>query len=181
MNNTKCCLKTCIVSFVSVFIFLFGYDWFVHGHLLMADYEATASLWRPMEDMQKMFGWCIAYHVALAAVITCFFKKFKKAAAICTCGPECQCGPNCPCKATSDCNTRCPIKSGGLCFGIKVGLLLALSHATLYIWLPIPGALAVKWFVAYLVQGIGAGIVLGMVCGKGKKSCGTNSCDNKAA
>jgi hypothetical protein len=180
----KCSPKTCIFSFLAVLVFLFGYDWLVHGNLLTADYEATASLWRPAADMQSMWVYCIAYHVALAAVLTCFFKKFRKGFAVCHCGPECQCGDNCPCKqAVAAANSCCPIQSGGVCFGVKVGLILALSHATLYILLPIPGALAVKWFVAYLVQGIGAGAVLGIVCGsmdKGNgKSCGTTSCSTE--
>ncbi|MDX2074434.1 MAG: hypothetical protein SFX19_08755 [Alphaproteobacteria bacterium] len=165
-NTKKCCPKTCIISFIAVFAFLFGYDWLVHGHLLMADYEATASLWRPQEEMQQFFGYCIAYHAALAAVLVCFFKKFRS----CKCGPTCQCNP----EAASSC---CPIKSGGLCFGIKVGLLMGLAHASNYIWLAIPGDLAVKWFIAYLVQGAGAGVILGMVCKS--KSCSKGSCDMK--
>lgn len=165
-NEKKCCPVQCAISFIAVLVFLFAYDWLVHGHLLMADYQATASLWRPEAEMQALWPWCIAYHVALAAVITCFFKKFKKGMAAC-----------CP----ESCETRCPIKSGGVCFGMKVGLILALSHSVNYIWLAIPGDLAVKWFAAYLIQGIGAGAVLGIVSGgKGKGSCATTSCSTKA-
>lgn len=171
MNNTKKpCMKTCLISFVGVFAFLFGYDWLVHGHLLMADYEATASMWRPKEEMQQFFAYCIAYHVILAAVITCWFKKVRACHA--ACATQC---------STEGATTCCPIKSGGLCFGIKVGLLLGLAHASSYIWMPIPGDLAVKWFIAYLVQGAGAGCVLGMLCKS--KHCGGDqgSCGSKAA
>lgn len=168
MNKSKPCMKTCLISVVAVFAFLFGYDWLVHGQLLKADYEATASLWRSQEEMQKMFVWCIAYHAALAIVLTCWFKKVRACHAACK--TEC---------STEAATTCCPIKSGGLCFGMKVGLLLGITHASSYIWLPIPAALAIKWFIASLVQGMGAGVVLGMLC-KGK-SCGTGACETKAS
>jgi hypothetical protein len=182
MDDTKKpCMKKCIISFIAVFAFLFIYDWLVHGQLLMADYQATVGTWRSQEEMQALFGWCIAYHAALAAVITCFFKKFKKAQVVCICGTECQCSPTCPCKGAADCNSRCPIKTGGVCFGMKVGLLLALSHSVAYLWLPIPGALAIKWFIAYLVQGIVAGAILGMISGGSSKGgCAATSCSTKA-
>lgn len=158
--NTQCNKKACIISFIAVLAWLFGYDWFVHGTLMKADYEATASLWRTPEDMQQLWSWCIAYHVVLAAVLVCFFKKFRKGYSACC--PESQ-------------NTCCPIKTGGVCFGLKVGLIMGLMHVSSYLWMPIPGALAVKWFVIYLVQGIGAGAVLGIVSGKfaGNGSCET--------
>ena len=170
MNNKKPCMKTCIISVIAVFAFLFGYDWLVHGQLLKADYEALKGIIsvRADEEMKQYFIWCIAYHALLAAVITCWFKKVRACHA--ACATEC---------ATTAATTCCPIKSGGLCFGIKVGLLLALAHTSVYIWLPIPGALAVKWFVAYVVQGAIAGCILGMICKS--KDCGDKTgCDTKA-
>ncbi len=165
--TAKPCMKTCLISVVAVFAFMMGYDWFVHGHLLKADYEATANLWRTPEEMQQFFPYCLAYHAILAMVLTCLFKKFR--AGVSACCPE----------AATAC---CPIKSGGICFGIKIGLLLGVVGASPYIWLPIPGALALKWFVASCVQGLGVGAILGMLC-KGKDcgtgSCGTHHCESK--
>lgn len=164
----KCDKKTCIISFIAVFAFLFGYDWLVHGTLFKPDYDALSGVItvRPEEEMKQLFIWCIAYHALLAAVVTCLFKKFRKGMIAC-----------CPESA----NTCCPIKTGGLCFGLKIGLLLALAHTSVYIWMPIPGALAVKWFIAYLVQGAGAGALLGILSGGKGSSCGTNSCGSKAS
>lgn len=168
-TNKKCDPKTCIITFIGVFAFLFGYDWLVHGNLLKADYEGLASLSRPKEEMEQMFVWCLAYHVALAAVLVCWFKKVR--ACMAACHTEC---------STEAATTSCPVKSGGLCFGLKVGLLLALAHTSVYIWMPISGALAVKWFAAYIVQGLGVGAVLGMLCKS--KNCGDKTgCDVKTA
>lgn len=159
---SECNKKACVISFIAALAFVFGYDWFVHGQLLKADYEATASLWRTPEEMEQFWPWCIAYHIALAAILTCLFKKFRKGVLAC-----------CPDSA----NTCCPIKTGGLCFGVKIGLLLGIVHASSYIWLPIPGSLAIKWLLTGLGQGIGVGVILGIISGKfSGGSCGTASC-----
>ncbi len=58
---------------------------------------------------------------------------------------------------------HCPIKFG-VCFGALIGLLMGVQCAGSYIWMPIPGELAVKWFIGDLVQGIVIGVVLALIC-----------------
>lgn len=163
MSGGKC-MKTCIVSFIAVFAFIFGYDFVVHGMLLKPDYEATAQLWRTEEEMQQLGMWCLIYHGLLAALFTCWFKKSNCNCAICNKGQ---------CSTTGAAGTTCcPMKSGGLCFGIKIGLLMGILHASSYIWMPIPGNLAIKWFFTGLFQGVGVGVILGMIKGcMSKGSC----------
>jgi len=169
----NCPKKNCLISVLAVIIFMMAYNYVVHQVLLKPDYAATASLWRTPEDMKNFCGGWIAYYVIFAMVVTCFFKKFRKATGTCHCGPECACGPNCPCKiAVADAKSCCPIKSGGACFGLKLGLIMGLNMGITYFYMPIPMDLAIKWFFTGLVEGLGIGIVLGMVC-KGKSS----SCD----
>ncbi len=163
----KPCMKTCLISFVGVYAFIMLYTFVVHGQLLKADYEATASLWRPMEEMQTMAVWCWLYHGLLAAIVTCWFKKVRACHAACS--------TSCSTEAATTC---CPVKSGGLCFGVKLGLVLGLTHAASYIWMPIPQTLAIKWFFSELFMGIGIGAVLGMLC-RGK-SCDKGGCEAKA-
>lgn len=99
----------------------------------------------------------------MAAVLTCLFKKFRKGYAACK--AEC---PATGAAASEEARTSCcPVKSGGICFGIKIGLLLAVFKSGAYVAMPIPGDLAIAWFVATFIEGIGAGVILGMVC-KGK-------------
>lgn len=159
---TKCMNKTCLISVIATSLFLMGYGFVVHEILLKADYMATADMWRTPEEMQTFFPWCMLFPVGIAMVLTCLFKKFKAG-----------CAAKCP-DAAASC---CPIKSGGLCFGMKIGLLFGLLMAQSYIWMPIPLDLAVKWFFAGLGQGVGAGIVLGMVC----QTTNTTSCDSSGA
>lgn len=154
--NKKCINKTCLISVIAVFIYLIGYGYVVHEIILKPDYLATADMWRTPEEMAAFFPWCLLYPLAFAMIFTCLFKKFRMGMA-----------SGCP-ESAGSC---CPIKSGGLCFGIKLGLLLGLLMAQSYIWMPIPYDLAVKWFFAGLGQGVGVGIILGMLCGKAGSSC----------
>lgn len=41
-------------SLFIIFIFIFLYEWLLHGFILKGAYEATASLWRPEANMQKL-------------------------------------------------------------------------------------------------------------------------------
>ena len=175
MNDKKCCPMSCLISIVAVFIFLNLFNWAVHGLWLMPDYQATAPLWRTQEDMQGFHVWWLLYFAAMAVITTCFFKKFCKGYAACHCGPSCPCGMNCPCKQAVATKKSCPIQTG-LCFGLKLGLILGLPMASSYLYMPIPLALAVKWLVAGVLEGLGIGLVLGMLSGGKGKSCGVNAC-----
>ncbi len=155
----ECKVSACLIPMVAVFIFLFGYNCLVHGHLLMADYAQTPALWRTDAEMQQLAPMWFAYYVALAAVLTCWFKKTKSVFA---CAPTPGEKPSC-----------CPIKSGGCCFGLKLGLLMGLLMACGYLYMPISSTLAIKWFFTGLFEGLGAGMVLGMTC-KASATCSTD-------
>lgn len=153
---SKCMNKSCLISVIAVTAFLMGYGYVVHEIWLKPDYVATAHMWRTPEEMAAFFPFCLIFPIGLAMLFTCLFKKFRMGLATC-----------CPDSA----NTCCPIKSGGLCFGIKLGLILGLLMSNAVIWMPIPTDLAVKWFFAGLGEGIGVGVILGMLCGKSGSSC----------
>lgn len=51
--------------------------------------------------------------------------------------------------------------SKGLRFGLYFGVFGALLSASWYVWLPISATLAWSWFIAGIVEGLGAGCVLG--------------------
>jgi hypothetical protein len=145
------CKKTCIFSALAVFIFLAAYNFVVHGILLKSLYMETAPLWRPVEEIHALMPWSWVQYAVLALVFTCLFKKCRTKAGECGTKPD---------VAT----TSCPIQSGGVCFGMKIGLLMAVNCAACYIYMPIPGTLAAAWFAASLFEGIGAGILLGVIC-----------------
>lgn len=142
--DTKKWLKTALITFVITF----GFDWLVHGKLLMDQYEATASLWRPKEEMEGMMNLCIARHALMALVFSCLYMCWKSK---CTMGAVGS--PDCPYK-----------KSVG--FGLKIGLLLGINAAAAYIYMPIPQELAISWLVAETVKWSIAAVALTAICGR---------------
>ncbi len=147
MNCKNCFTRQCLISFIVLFVFLMLYDYLVHGQLLMGMYETTASLWRPQSEMQDMMVLCWLYHAAIAAAICCLYKKMARAADEATCAVPGEKHPISPRKI-------------GLCFGLGIGILIGVMQAGYYMWLPIPGALAVAWFVSGLIKGMLAGLLL---------------------
>lgn len=150
-----CNKKQCLISTVAVFAFIFAFDYLFHGMLLHGLYESTAHLWRPMEEMDQMMWMCIGYHFLLAASITCLYGLIAK-------------NGGGTCETTG--KPACPRKTG-ICFGMKLGVIMGLMSASSYIWMPIPGELAAYWFVGAVLQGIGIGLILSCTCKK--KDCQT--------
>lgn len=158
---TSCPKKHCLVSVIALFVFMYVYEMIVHGHLLMGMYEQTAALWRPQADMAQYAPWFLLRYALLAMVVTCLYKK------LCHCAPSaaCQTGGE-PMKKT------CPYQKA-LCFGMKIGMIMGIMQASAYIYMPIPGSLAVAWFVASMVEGLGFGVILALLCKKKDGSCAT--------
>lgn len=134
---TSQCTKYCILSTAVLFAFLWGYDFIVHGHLLMDQYMATKNLWRPMAAMEELGGWCLAGTAAMAFVFSTIYNCWS-----------------------SKCDGEgCTIAKSAT-FGLWIGLLIGIIQAKAYIWLPIPGKLAVLWLVVETAKWGLAGIVL---------------------
>lgn len=166
-NNAQCpvqgCLGKLLCTAVPVFIVLFVMGYLIHHVWLMPIYQQTAALWRPMGEMKEMMPLLLAYYAALSLVISALFCKVKKGkmAIIAAEGSQAECkiaGKNCPIKF-------------GICFGAIIGLLMGVQCAGSYIWMPIPGELAVKWFIGDVVQGIVIGVVLALICYCKNKNC----------
>jgi hypothetical protein len=162
----ECPVKSCLCKLICfalpVFIFLFAAGFVVHHVWLMPIYEQTASLWRPKADMAQYFPWMLGLYGVLAITISGLFCKIQKARkAFYADKPEAECAIG---------GKHCPIKHG-ICFGILIGILLGTMAASTYIWTPIPGDLAVKWFLAWVVQGACIGILLGLIGHCKEKGC----------
>jgi hypothetical protein len=157
----NCPKSKCLLSVVAVFVFIFAYDWLVHGVLLKDAYVQTASLWRPIEEMQSLWPLCFVFHGALAILYSALFCMAARK-------DSSSCDANVPAAPTEE-KKCCPIKKG-VCFGTILGLLLGVMNGAAYMHIPIPVSLAVSWFFAGLGQGIGVGILLSLI--SNKKSCG---------
>ena len=159
MNDSGCkmtqCVKPMLISTIAVAIVLFGLEYVIHGIWLKPMYQQTAALWRPEGEM-GMFPWCIIRLLTLSFIYSALFCKCKIAKMDEACSTD---GKAC-----------CPIK-GSLCFGIVLGSLIGVMMASSYLWMPIPGELAIKWFIAGLVEGVVVSAVLSCLCSKKSGSC----------
>ena len=136
----------CLIPVAAVFAVIFGWQWFFHGTYMMPQYEATASMWRSKEEMEKMLWVCITTKLLMAFAISCLYCCMAKGAA---------CGGKCP-------------KTGAK-FGFKIGLLLGAHDYATYIWLPISREMAASWFVGDVIMGVLIGVVLAFLCRMCKK------------
>jgi hypothetical protein len=125
-------IKRSILAVVAIFITWSVIDFVIHGVLLAETYEATADLWRPMEEMKT------GQMYALSFVIVFLFTS----AYGCLVSPK--------------------SLGAGLKFGLILGLIVGGgmgfgSHT----YLPIPMSLALSWFAGVLIEYVAAGAIVG--------------------
>ena len=125
-------LKGIVLAIVAVFIAWSALDFVIHGLLLKETYEATAHLWRTMQDTNMML-----MHAATLAIAIFFVLLYQR------------------------CVSEKSVAMG-LKLGVFFGLAAAVMSASTYVYMPIPLTLAIDWFVATLVQFVIAGWLVGL-------------------
>lgn len=132
--NVKRWLFASIAALVVIAVF----EYTINNILLMGIYEQTASVWRPMTEIQPRMWLFWVVYLIFAPVFSFIYAK----------GYE-------------------PAKSGpgqGLRFGFYIGLLLApVTSLGWYAVLPIPALLAAYWFAGTFAECLAAGIAVGLV------------------
>ncbi len=126
-------LKGIVLAIVAIFIAWSALDFVIHGLLLKEAYEATAHLWRAMQDTNMML-----MHAVTLAIAICFVLLYER------CVSE---------KSVSM----------GLKLGVLFGLTAGIMAASAYVYMPIPLTLAIDWFVATLVEFVVAGWLVGLL------------------
>ncbi|MBI3413932.1 MAG: hypothetical protein HY043_01220 [Verrucomicrobia bacterium] len=124
--------KRLVIAIVAVFVATFATDFLIHAVWLDARYKETASLWRPEAEMQAHMGWLMLGQFLFAATFTILWAKGFAATACIRCG---------------------------CVFGACVGVLVQTTTLITYAVQPFPADIAVKWFVAGVVQGVLLGLV----------------------
>ncbi len=120
------------LTIVVAFIYIFASDFAIHAQWLDADYKATASLWRPEEEMRIRFLWMLGAQLLCAVAFVYIWAKT---------------------------GWRRRSIADGASFGFWIGLFQQVMTIVLYVTMPMPGLLALKWFIAGLVQAV----LLGML------------------
>jgi hypothetical protein len=125
--------KRLILAIVTVFVFVWLTDFLIHHVWLMGDYNASASLWRPATEMGSHLRWLVLAELLWSATFVIIYAKGFAAM-------------NC---------LRC-----ACLYGLFMGLFFEANTLVAYFSQPLPGELAVKWFVANVAQAVLAGVIV---------------------
>ena len=126
--------KRTIWAVVAVFIVWSILDFILHGMLLKSTYEATASLWRPMDKMNMPLMYFVTLVFAVCFVLIYGLLVGKK-------------------------SLVSGIKFGAL-FGLATGISMGFGS---YCYMPIPLTLAWSWFFGSWIEAIAAGAIVGAI------------------
>ena len=110
-------------SLFVMFVFIFLYEWLLHGIILKDSYQATASLWRPEAQMQKLLPFMFAGQFFIAFFVCLLF-------------------------ARSD-STR--VKDFVI-FGALIGALAGSGQVIMYSVAPYPMYLTVCWIIGGVIE-----------------------------
>lgn len=122
-----------VLAVLVVFAVMFGFDYFVHGVLMMDQYQATAKLWRPKspEFLVVMAASQFLYAIMFVFIFTRNYENLGI--------------------------------SEGLRYGLYIGLLLAALDLGVYSYLPIPFMIALSWMLTNVIKGLLLGAVTAAV------------------
>ena len=136
MSNSSRMMKGMVLGGVAAFIFVFLFEFLMHGFLMKGMYEATMAVWRPQAEsnmavmMLSQFLFAIA--VAFFYPIVGLDKECKKAVP----------------------------------FGFGLGLVMAMPQIASYSYLPIPISISLAWAAASFVKAFGTCFIVAKVFNK---------------
>jgi uncharacterized protein with PQ loop repeat len=127
-------VKRTILAVIAMFIAWAIMDFILHGVLLRSTYEATASLWRPMDQMKTplMYFVSLVFSVCFVLIYGLLVEQKSLVAGI---------------------------KFGAL-FGLATGVTMGFGS---YSYMPIPVMLAWSWFFGSWIKAIAAGAIIGAI------------------
>ena len=127
-------IKRTILATLAVYVAWSVLDFIMHGVILSSSYEATANLWRPMEEMKMglMYVVVLISTLTFVSIYAYFFKERTLATGL----------------------------KYGLLFGVGVGS--GMGYGT-YSVMPIPYEMAMVWFLGTVVETTVGGILVGLI------------------
>lgn len=128
-------MKRLLLAMAAAFAITYATDFLVHGVWLNPDYVAAKSLWRPPTEMRTFGHWItLAQLIAVATFVIIWAKGFA---------------------------------GRGIVMGMVFGLLMGMSQHVWaivnYVAMPVPGALAAKWFLAGTAESVLLGIATSLI------------------
>ncbi|MGB0448951.1 MAG: hypothetical protein ACPGF6_00065 [Porticoccaceae bacterium] len=129
-------LKPNLLAIIAVFVVWSILDFLIHGMLLQSTYEATADLWRPMEEMNPILCYGVKLGFSICFVLIYDLLISEKSL------------------------------QNGIKFGLLLGLGNGLMALGSYVYMPIPLLLAEAWLAAAIVQTGISGAIVGNIIKK---------------
>ncbi len=136
MNENSRMMKGMMLGAVAAFIFIFLFEFVVHGFLMKGLYEATMSVWRPPGESNMVVMFLSQFLFAMAVA---FFYPIV--------GPDKECKKAIP-------------------FGFGLGLVMAMPQIASYSYLPIPISISLLWALASFVKAFGSAFIVAKVFNK---------------
>jgi hypothetical protein len=128
-------IKRLVLAILAGWLVIFATDFLIHHLWLGPVYEATKSLWRPEKEMHTRVCWMFLAQFLVAATFVVVWAKGFAGRSMET----------------------------AVSFGLLMGLFQQTWVMILFVVLPMPAELAVKWFVSGLAQAVLLGIVTALV------------------
>jgi len=125
-------IKKLIIPIIAVFVFIFGYEYVVHGVLLKGAYEETAQLWRTAGEYKMLY--MLISQISFAVIVAYIFTLKHENKGI----------------------------GEGIRYGLYIGLILGSVQIATYSYMPISLTLMMSWVVVSILKGVGSGIVLAL-------------------
>lgn len=133
MNGQVRMIKGMVLGGLAAFVFVYLFEFVVHGVLMMGLYQETLSVWRPQAEANISFIFLSQFLFAMAVA---FFYPII--------GPDHECKKAIP-------------------FGFGLGLVMAMPQFASYSYLPIPLSISLAWAAASFVKAFGSAFVVAKV------------------
>ncbi|MBI1302002.1 MAG: hypothetical protein GC137_10175 [Alphaproteobacteria bacterium] len=131
-------IKRWLIAGTLGFIFTFGYEYVVHGILLVDIYSTTPGLWRSEEDMANYIVFMTVVQFLTSFVLAFIYAQNHEGKGLIE----------------------------GIRFGAMFGILFALQSAAPYAWMPISLSLASLWALTGFTKLLALGILFNLSHGK---------------
>jgi hypothetical protein len=128
-------IKRLILALLAGWVVICATDFLIHDLWLGPVYEATKSIWRPEEEMHTRICWMFFAQFLIVATFAIVWAKGFAGRSMGT----------------------------AVTFGLLMGVFQQTWVIILFVVLPIPAELAVKWFVGGLAQAVLLGVVTALV------------------
>jgi hypothetical protein len=128
-------IKRLILAVIAGWVAIFATDFLIHELWLGPIYQATKPLWRPEAEMHTHVCWMFFAQFLVATTFVIVWAKGFAGRGV----------------------------GAAISFGLLMGVFQQTWAIILFVVMPLPGELAVKWFLGGLVQAVLLGIVTSLV------------------